>query len=214
MFWNTTDGVTVIDSFEDQDLSEYSDDTADVSIGTGQVFDGGYAAEVVGDGTFNTIYSTPGDGLGTYFSKGQQARLYFYITGGLGYPYFLFGLNNGNQDCYRLSVTTGSSPHALRLQVYDNSSFQSKPIETDLSADLSTGGWYYFDVQWDDGSTFGGSDNDITPAVVDNSSGTTLASATANDSTHATNSGLGLGAGSSLTSGESIWCDYLHLPTA
>jgi hypothetical protein len=152
-------GNTVIDSFEDGDISEYSGDTGIFSsIDTsGETFDSYDGSNVLewppsGGNTNGAIFST--SGLDNYFPKGEIARCYFWFDTLDGDQYIAWAHDGTNR--IRLRIRHEDS------QVDLESTFGGTSTEgnASITGTWNTNTWYYCRIVRDDG-TLGGSDNDI-----------------------------------------------------
>lgn len=195
--------VTIVDSFEDQDLTEYtgmeaSDDGK--SFVQSPVFDGTYALEIT---SFESLaYST--SGLNAYPSKGQKFNFYIRVDTSNGRPQQIFGLeDSSNYYLVDLDYPDGS----FRLKKNDGGSLSTLTEDTNVSYTL--GQWYKVHVEWDDG-TLGGSDNDIRVDLVDTTGPSTDSSLSNNDSSHANSDGVGLIAKEHGTDCKQYF-DYWHI---
>jgi hypothetical protein len=201
MLWNTaTSSRTLLDSFEDQDLSEYSGDTGDFSIVAESNLsfsarDGSHVLENPGD-DFDNIESTS-----ITAAKGTTINGWVRGTANVTRMSVLFGLGSGLNDCYEAKVNVRDD----RLTLRDRT--DGVDLATDGSPGLSADTWYRIELVWDDG-TLGGSDNDITMRVFDDGGTQQGSTLSATDSTNATKDGIGIIArgGSSWTA----WFDYLY----
>jgi hypothetical protein len=210
MVWNPTRGsgssAQSIDSFEDQDLSEYSGDAGSFDIEaegnvTPNAVDGTYLLESTGTSNIQIISTS---GLANYFPKGTIAKVYVYST--------------TNGDIARLRFAVQDSGSFYRVELRFNSgdftltkldSFSATTLATDSQA-YSTGQWYTVQITRDDG-TLGGSDNDITAELLDGIDGTSVNTLSANDSTFATEDGIGFRVQKPNANGQ-FYFDHYHLP--
>lgn len=202
-----------IDSFEDQDLSEYSGDTGSFNFSDIQTdfsispVDGTYVLQSDQDGQFNEIVST--SGLENYFSKGDVAKCYIrFDQSSADQDYeaqIRFGAS-GVDDHYNVEFNAYNGDIILRKEVTGTTSGLSRLD----NVGIDTGFWYEVKITWDDG-TLGGSDNDITVEISDFSDGSSIGTiGPVNDSSHATNEGIGFMANDNFST--HIWYDYYHLP--
>lgn len=191
----TIDGeiaYTLIDSFEDGDIAEYSGDTADYAVTSeanvppSAVF-GANVLECTTTASV-TIYSTTG--LSYYFPKGHIASAFVYLPSGSGDVTVLFGVSSAT-SWYGFEVDLANGE--LALEVDDT------PVDS-VAVTVPADQWIECEITWDDGS-LGGVDNDITCTAYDYSTstgrGASIGTVAANDSTHATDTGIGLNADTS-----------------
>ena len=200
MLWNTaTESRSLLDSYEDQDLSEYSGDTGEFSITAESNLafsarDGSYVLENPGP-DFDDIYSTT-----ITAAKGTTINGWVRGTASASQS-VCFGLGTDTNDCYEARVSIDGNNIVLRDRA------DSTTLAADYGPGVSADTWYRIEVVWDDG-TLGGADNDLTMRVFDASGTQQGSTLSANDSTHATEDGIGIIAngGSSWTA----WIDYLY----
>lgn len=194
----------IIDSFEDGDIAEYVNGTdnfqvVDEANVTPAAIDGTMLLEATSQGEINST-----SGLDNYFSKGETAHVYVYgdtLATDSMLSYTFFGSSSTALDGYALSLTDWSGENVRLIEYTDGS---SNILDT-ANPSVSDATWYRLEITWDDGS-LGGSDNDITVDVYDDTD-TNIATVSANDSTHATNSGIGFRG----QEGGWFW-DYYHKP--
>jgi hypothetical protein len=212
MLWNPTrsgSGVTIVDSFEDQDLAEYtgaSTSDSGKSIVTSPVLDGTYALELT---SFESgMYSVPGDGLNAYPTKGDVFNLIQQTTGSVNGRWRLyFGLETGTDETYEVEFDLDNSTFSLNSVVGGSRS----TLVSATSVPYATGTWYAGRVTWDDG-TLGGSDNDITVELVEDPTGSATVLETlgpVSNSDHATGDGVGLNAAN--YNANAVVVDYWHI---
>lgn len=203
----STVAVDIIDSFEDQDLSEYGSssgvsivDEANLSF---DASDGSFVLENTPSDGFARITSQPGDGLANYFSKGDVAKCAVRTDAAENLCRVLFGVGGGGNR-YLAEYRPGDTNFELSKVV--DGTLTTIAIDSSVSYSLDT--WGTITITWDDGS-LGGSDNDITLEY--DEGGSTISTISANDSAHATNEGIGF----EFTSGRSnatFWADWYRLP--
>jgi hypothetical protein len=193
--------TAVIDSFEDQDMTDWTD--ASSFTFTNDTPSGGGSVCLDVDG-YSKMKSEPGAGLDNYFPKGDVA--YFYIkwdTTVRDFPEVRFGLSS-DDECY--AVTFDSS--GVVLEDYTGGSATTL---ASASESWAVNQWYEIRVTRDDG-TLGGSDNDIDVDIREGAGGTSVATLSANDSTHASSEGVGIFNNFAGSGSESIRYDFFHLP--
>lgn len=197
--------VTIVESWEDQDASNYSGfDTGDHSFVTSPVLDGSYALAME---SFDSFYdATPSPAP----QKGDEFWVYAYFTNQLNRLRVFFGLESGTSETYEISFDADSDAFRLNTVVGGNRS-----VLGTVSATAAPDTWYGGKVQWDDGNEFGGADNDITVEFVEDPFGTNTALGTVgpeNNSDHATGTGTGYNpAGSNLSASNPIVTDHFHI---
>lgn len=206
--------ISLIDSFEDGDISEYSGDTGNASVTdetnlSFSAIDGSKVVEVTGG--FNEIASNPGDGLNDYLSKGQQATWWHRQDAA-------FDSNSG----FTVRVDPNDADNHIRLRFNHNNNdmkIRDNYAGTNIASvnvTLSGDTWYKGVVSLGDGSTdFGGSigvlnDDDIYYQLFD-SGGTELNAVSGNTTNGATNEGIGWknGNGSGSTYGDYAYVSQL-----
>lgn len=137
-------GPTTIESFEDQDMSEYTafdGSLSDVSFVTSPVKDGSYAAEV---GDANVYYYDDGSGgLNAYPEAGDTIR------------YNLYHHNEADDYSLLYGVQDSSSFYELRVDVYNDvfeflvyNSGSASFLASDSSITLSNGVWHEIEISW------------------------------------------------------------------
>lgn len=166
---------TLVDSYEDGDLSEY-DNTSTWAATTTQAADGSYGCEHT-DTSFSTTIST--SGLPAYPQQGDRWRVNGYVT------------DAGGSSAQYIGHYFAGNHYWGRINLSD----QIVELDWDSGGDsasvsLSNNSWYEIEFEWDDGSTFGGSAGDITATFFEADGVTELATLSGND-TQFTNGGTG-----------------------
>jgi hypothetical protein len=205
-----TSTVPIVDSFEDGDVSEYSDDIGSYSVVnestiTPSAIDG---TKVLSADSANTeLEGYSGDGLQNYFAKGEELTAYSWAASDANSHEvkLWFSLNN-NGNRYQVLFLYADDTVKLR-RVDDSQSNTVKTLASDSNATLATSTWHRIVIQRDDGSTFGGSDGDLNVEVIDNSDGSTVTSLSANN-TLLNDDGIGFEIDD--RDGAAYW-DYLHI---
>jgi len=154
---------TIIDDFEDGNLTEYSGAVSSYTIQSNTVFQGSQALETTGlfDNMHRTDFVSPGDTVSVYM-RNDDAQFLFGFDGSDGY---LFALNTSN--------------NAISLRRVDNST-NFAPAQFS-SVSISSGVWYEAVVDYTVGNLF---------VELKDTSGTVLTTVTLSDSTHS-NTGFG-----------------------
>lgn len=198
--------TTIIDDFEGANpLSNYQGDTGGFSIVSSPTYNGSNALQHDGNGTFDEMFSVPGDGLSQYFPKGTRAEYYNQI-GGLEDQWSLwFGVTD-KDNCYRIEIE--ASTDDIDLVSLNGGSSTSLASTSDGTVGYQTGRWYRYEVTRGDGATFGLSDNDIQLVVEDMSDNSTVWDVTVNNADHASAEGIGFRNGGPSAA---AWTDYLRL---
>lgn len=203
----TSAPITMIDSFEDADLSEYSGDTTAYSTATtpsGAVVDGSYTLAKPADSGFTTIQSPEGGGLNAYPSRGDVFRLYFFTdTTDVQYVFYWTTddpLSGSHYECRVRWPNNGASSFANGELFFTN----TLPDASDEpSSALQANTLYYLEIDFDSGD-----DGAITGELVEESSGTSLASVSVTESSRDTGGILYSAAG--MSSG-TAYSDYWHI---
>lgn len=188
---NRIEAVT-IDNFDDGLDSGWSGDTTEFATDTSTVWEGAGSATTSTANTLVDIYST--SGLPNYFPKGNVQSVFSLAQaiGASGPTYQVwFGLSD-TQNYYlaELAYDTGDI-RLVRVEPDGSGGTAGTEIASATAAFSPTSGtWYELRVTWDDG-TLGGADNDITVDYRDAAADSSLATLSGNDSTHATNTGVG-----------------------
>lgn len=197
---------TIIDSFEDGDLAEYTGATGSFTVAdeanvTPSAINGTLLLESTGSAA--EINSTAG--LNNYFAKGEVAYVYVYgenLVTNVKASYTYWGSSSTELDGYGLNIRESGGAN-IRLMEW--SSGASNIIDT-ANPTLTDNIWYRLEITWDDG-TLGGADNDMTVDVYEHGTNTLIATVTGNNSVHAANTGIG------FRSQEAGWYwDYYHKP--
>lgn len=211
-FQQTLSTATIVDDYEDQNLDEYSFSAANsYAIETGSPISD--TASLRRDGSADTGYefAVSTSGLDNYVSKGStfQAKMRYPVdssSSGASQGGLLFaGADTDNWYGGRYDAVDDD----LNVVKHTSSGGQS----TIATTNTVTGGSYtagdvvILEVVWDDG-TLGGSDNDITVTLYNSDKTTEHGSASANDSAHATNTGVGAQGYADADANEWIMDDY------
>jgi hypothetical protein len=169
-------GAKPVADFE-TDLSAWSGDTADYALTTtaAQHGDTGLDAQT---NSYVQIDSQPGDGLNYYPQQGDAIE--WYMNPGDLYGLVIWGAQNAGDVTYYGRPRVDNDVLQLVLDGTTHEVAQTFDART----------WYQFRLEWDDGSTFGGSAGDMTLYAFD-MDGNELASLTANDTTY-TSGGVGV----------------------
>lgn len=163
--------VPIIDSFEDQDLSEWTSDTADFSIVNSPVARGSWALDSGQSGSQQGIVSD--SGLPNYPARGDIWRYEFQpINGGEFCRHDFLGADNSNE--YRLvnDVQNGE----LIIREVDGGTDSKLAEDTSVSWEL--GAYNTIEIDTSDTAT------DTIAARAFNSSGTQIGSVSVSDGTH------------------------------
>ena len=141
---------TVLDSFEDGDISEWSDDTGGydpVQSPSGAIAeDGDWTLQQVDPGGYPGIsVSSAGNALGEGYSRGDVLRFYFYSPSSNTRYIFRWGTNTNDKYSARTYFgSSGINPDTLKLYK-DGTELSS----TTFSQSLSTNTLYYVRVEYD-----------------------------------------------------------------
>jgi hypothetical protein len=214
MLWNVSSGssVTLIDSWDDQNIAEYGAVTVGTFAYDSTLIVSGAGVSLTVDGAdndgFARIVST--SGLANYPAKGSIHNVY-HRTDAAAAARTLFGC--AGDDANRYMAEIDIEDDALELRSLEAGTDSNLAF---TSTSFATGTWYRVRIIWDDG-TLGGNDNDITVEVYDHGTGTTPAAGTlvdsvaTNDDTHATQTGWGVYWIGLDTAGEHGYSDYAYL---
>lgn len=175
-----TFGPAQIDSFEDQDLSEYSGATGDFSITQDFATDGDWGLEYSAADGLSIISQS---GLDHYPSQGDIIKYDWETTASTsatsGFARFNFGFgvqtNDSNRYYVQINVDGGST------SIWEDGA--DDRIAVDFSTDYDANTHYSVEITWDDG-TLGGSAGDLTVVVTDEDAGTEVTTISANDTTY------------------------------
>lgn len=203
-------GVTatelMVDSFEDDNISEYNGDTGsftvvDESTKSFTAIDGTHILQAQSGGA--EIYSTTG--LDNYIPIGTEFHFYTRSASGAERVSLLYGYEDGSNN-FRVRVDWNNG--AFELLDENGGTFSTIIEDTNISP--STGTWYRVEVVWDDGS-LGNSNGDHSATLINSDTSTTVTTiGPSNNTNHSTADGIGWrfdgqGLGNSFA-------DYLHIP--
>jgi hypothetical protein len=205
-------GLTTVVDFEGLTLADSFDYGSRGFISTEENFEaGGSRSLAVGgsDGGFEEMVATPDAvaPLPTFFAKGESARYHLRASADTGYSGAVFAAAS-DQDFYSVNILWDLDG----VLIYKKEGGAFSRIHRDLYltdiGDIDR--WYEVRIVRDDG-TLGGDDNDVTVEIRDPSTDARelLWSHTFNDSTHASNVGVGLQTNQFDGSGEYTYLDYV-----
>lgn len=190
---------TIVDSFEDGDIAEYSGGaTGSFTVVSNPSFgakDGTNVLRWDGGSSYDNMAST--SGLDNYPGKGDTFRFYnYYDNGGTQYISNNFGCEAEGSDVGR-----------YRTYVYDGTFYLVEQdgggsLDQQTNVTTPTGEWFYIEIDW-------GTDDTITATLYD-STDTQLAQLSGTDATHASATGVGFGAYDDTTG--QIYVDYVVIP--
>jgi hypothetical protein len=186
--------TTIIDDFEDSDLSEYDPDPdypGQGSIVSSPTYNGSYALAISDENT--ELIST--SGLDNYPGAGDTFSFWVRASGGADNLNVSWGVQ-GHDDRYYAKLKPLSGE--FHLFKYKSESGDYRDGDTSLS--LSQDTWYEIEIDWGSGGT--------QTATLYNSSGSQLAQLSMSDSEWSTG---GVGYDGYLGSGESVYFDYVTL---
>lgn len=185
-------GETIQDSFEDDDLTEYSGDLSLYDTNNNFTEDGSLGLEYQASGggaPRGEIIST--SGLAEYPDQGENTTLFVYITSATGDDgRFLFGTQD-TDNTYEIDLNAFNNE--LRLNVVDSGSTTLLDSSSHPFADDTV---YKVELEWTQ-------QNQITISLTDQSSGSVVASVSSTDSTYS-DGGLGFS-----TDGGPVKYDYV-----
>ena len=181
---------SVVDNFEDANISEYTGDTASFSTTTTNVIEGTYALEANSPADNDRITSE--SGLNNYPSKGD---IFSAVVRDPGiWPILLYGW--GGESGYGIRLPTSSNE--FNIFRFDDS--KTPTTLNTVSATLSENVYYEVEIEWHDGT---GAEADNTHVVnlydIDDTSNppfdriSKIATGTVTDSTYSANTGVGVG---------------------
>lgn len=132
---------TVLDDFEDQNMSEYTNGSGWEFISG---FNGSYAVSSPFGGSNTTdVYSLPGDGLPYYPEKGSHIRFYgkgrnIESNQGWGFYWGLSDLSN------HYKIDADADANEMRIGYVDSGSQSLNSV----NQSIETGTWYRNDILW------------------------------------------------------------------
>lgn len=184
---------TVIDDFEDTDLSEYDFDrgSSGASIVSSPAQSGSYSLEFAG----TNVEAISTSGLNAYPSAGDTFSFWVQASGGSDNLNVTWGVQD-HQNRYYAKLKPSSS--SLALFTYKSANGDQKDYTSDLS--LSQDTWYKIEVNW-------ATDGSQTVTLYD-TSGSQLAQLTMADATWSSG---GIGYDAYLSSGQTAYFDYVTL---
>jgi hypothetical protein len=154
-------GPATIDNFEDGNIDEYGGATGDFATQTGTVYDGTYALENSGT-YFNKIQTTASSGdLDNYPSQGDKFEWYVRVSAQTNTGTSVYA-QYGTQDAdntYRFKLVLSSGDGHIQLERREGG---GNTVILDAQDVISPAAntWFRCQVEWDDGSSFGGSAGD------------------------------------------------------
>lgn len=202
-------GSTAIDTFDDQDHSEYVGDTGGWMFDTSTVYAGDAALVNDGDGR-DQIRST--SGLDNYPAQGDtwEWRVRSSSTGVTDDPtcWYMFGVQD--TDNYYI-IRLDWENYDLYIEKSDGG---STSFIHDSSGDptwLSASSWFRMELEWDDGSGFDGTQGAMRVVLSDPStSDSTTVTCTGANADNTWQSG-GVGWDKAIWNGSSTWIDEATL---
>lgn len=210
-----TSGPPVIDSYEDQDFAEYDLEldggAAEYDFITTNAQDGDVSARLVDNTGWPYVAST--GGLDYY--PGEGDRIVFWAYNSIGtssasncqFGIWFAGNDFDNAYFIRHRVDSGFARFDRNSDTYGNTSWGK--FNVDVAA-----GWNKYILEWDDGSTFGGTTGEMTLTIEDDS-GTVLGSGSGSDPDDLWDGSAGstpmYGMWGGIEAGEHILWDYAHI---
>jgi hypothetical protein len=208
---------SVVDNFEDNDLTEYTD-TSDFSIVSTDVLEGSHSLSIDSPPGTRGMYSLSGDGLDYYPQKGDKFSVLLKDPSAQNVPGFNFGLFDDSGSILGYEIVHFPSEGTYVVYRLDQGSVIE--IGSRPAIGLSNSILYDYEVQWHNGS---GSEPDdtieLTIYEVDDSAtlseelGRTsqVHNVTLSDSTHPNGRGIGWANASSTVDGTGRMDRYWHL---
>lgn len=205
--YRTTDRPIIIEDFEsDNPLSEWENDTASFDV------DGSFATH------WNNGLSLTGNnasarienysGLIAYPEQGDEIKYDWTFTEADSIHWLAIGVDASNNNHYRIDMDGKDEQIEVWDRQVDTSTYDRfiredfKPAET---------GIYTTTIQWDDGSTFGGSAGDFTVFVENKNTGEEVVRGTGNDTTRTTSGGVFIYHETAPHDGETVSSDYYRI---
>jgi hypothetical protein len=139
--------VTIIDSWEDQNVAEYGGETSYVNGFVSSPAIDSYALDMGSDGSARTIISESGDGLNAYPSRGDIFECYVQYTKSDDSPYLMWALPNKTtypNDMYRVRLDASSNTFDIAKRKDGN-----RPKRSSANVSTSSGTWYRIRVEYD-----------------------------------------------------------------
>jgi hypothetical protein len=189
---------TVVDDFEDNDLSEYTGNTGGAtSVGTEHVKNGSYSLKISDPGNPKKIVST--SGLNAYPEQGDTWRYWTYAGSDSNHLRMIFGYQDSD-NYYFVNATVGPSSESLYVTKRETGN-ETVLVQTGLDDDkVDQNQAYEFEVSW-------GTDGSITATMYD-SNGDSLSTVSTTDNTF-TSGGIGWGSNSSM--GSNTFFDFCRI---
>lgn len=193
----STQTFTIVDSYEDGDINEYSGDTGSFSVSSPNspsAVEGSNVLESTASGQINSA-----SGLDNYLSKGDSpAEIHIYLTSGSNDVEIFYGLENESSsfpaDVYRIRLDAGNG----NLLLIERSGGSNNQLDADTSVSFPTGEWLRLKIEWQ-------SDDSHAVTLYDSNDNQVGNQLTA---TSTANSGSGVGYRES--SGNTAYYDYYH----
>lgn len=182
--------VTIVDDFEDQDITEYAGDTGNCTVVSSPVQNGSYALEA-STGSDTTVIISSTTGLNAYPSQGDTFRVWVRTSTANALHAVMFGTQSESASTNRYQTGLNQHQGEFELAKADSNGFTELAAATQSYSDDT---WYEIEVAW-------GTDDSITATLYD-SAGSQLNQVSATDATF-TSGGVGFlhnpGTGGSTT---------------
>lgn len=190
---STSPDTTIVDDFEDENLSEYDFTTggSGASVVSSPTYSGSYGLEL--SGTTTKILST--SGLSIYPSAGDVFSYWVRLENGTENTNFTYGVQDDNNRYY---LKLNGSDDSLRLFKKENGS--STSLTGDDGVGVSAATWYEIEVNWR-------TDGEHIITLYDGA-GNQHKQISVSDETWTEG---GIGYDSYLSSGESVYFDYVTI---
>ena len=221
VLWSSGPAIpdSVVDNWEDDDLTEWSNTSAVATTSTSPVLEGSVSLQIQSplSSAGDRPYSLLGDGLDYYPQKGDKFSVLLRGSTDADVPAFCWGVatNTNGLDGYELFHHPNYNDYGLRRLDDGSLTEVSRP-----SASLATDQTHEYEVQWHDGSgTQPDNTIEITVYETDETADLTsnlgrnseVDSITVSDATYAANDGVGISNASGKVSGTNRIDRYWHL---
>lgn len=136
------DAGTVVDDFDDGNLSEYTILTGSASTATSPTYFGSYSLKI--DGTDTEMISTTG--LPSYPTAGDRFRYRLRVANGASQVNLSYGVQS-HDTCYLVQIDFGSNSLAL---IHMDNGTKTTLAESNSGFTLSEDAWFRIEIDWCD----------------------------------------------------------------
>ena len=193
---------SVVDDFEDGDISEYSGDTAAWTVVQNNVEQGDFALQKDAPDSFGeSIWSLPGDGLQNYPQANSDIAVLVREEGGV-IPVFAFALEDDAGTIKGYGVQYEFNEEISLRRIDDLSEFSATTLDSDSTIDTNSGEWYYILIERESDlkevTLFDLDDNPVSETI------------STTDTTYDTDEGIGFSNFTSISDTDQTVFDYVR----